>query len=300
MASNLHDLSQNQRDEDQETPEVPQDKEQDESGFNQRLEEESLSTELKSCRQKLIQQEILQESLLKEIECLRLLLQTSISDQSSMIHRLKEEGVIQSRKVYQALLMIDIRDFESTGFCQTSLTEDASTEDPESVVRDYAVQLECLASHVSPGSKVLILIKDFSGAMFLFLAAMISGKEMTKRNSSLEEEPGSASTSSTDSLSTSTPRGCVIGKTSRADAQVLMSKYSYLVESGVLKINVFSDSTDMKKGYIRSAPFDIILVPAIGWSEGLKSQLKTGGMVVNPLEKGIKLQKNSSGNFVSI
>jgi hypothetical protein len=249
----------------------------------------SLEQELHDTRQRSTERLIHIESLVREIQCLRLFLQTSISDQCRIIHGLYSEGIIKSQLVFQAMQLINITDFDSN-VSQTSLTEDASVEDPHSVLRDYAVQLESLTTHVTKGSNILVLIKGFPGAMLLFLASMVA--TIDQQETSLLSLPSLSNISQ--------KKGCVIGKTSRSDAQVLMNKYSFLIETGILKINIFSDSSDMKKGYPRCGPYDVILVPAIGWTEGLKTQLKTNGLFINPLEKDVKLEKNSLGNLVSI
>lgn len=246
---------------------------------------EELKEQLINKTNKLNQELIQRQKLEVEVAFLRQLLTSSFhTEQLSILHRLKDQEILKNRIVFQAMMCVDLGDFSSEAY------DEDVTADPETVLKDHSLLLESIASHAHPGGKILILVKDFPGPMFLYLSAMTSVRE---------SEESSSSSSVNVPFSTS-PHGCVIGKTTRADARVLMKKYAYLIDCGSIKINVFNDSSILSKGYPKAGPFDIILVPEMGWAEALKSQLKTNGIFFNPFERSVRLQKDWNGNLVSV
>lgn len=189
---------------------------------------------------------------------------------------MKQDDIIKSRIVYESMLMTDVTDSES------------EEDDGEYTMRQQAILLESICPFVVRGSKILVLITGLPASILLSLCWMIT--DFASLSESSEDL-----TSTSSSLSSS--KGSVIAKTSKADARLLMSRYQFLMQSSILRINVFSESSVLKNGYSRGGPFDVILVPEIGWSEGLKSQIKTNGLFVSPFDLSSKLVKMPDGRL---
>lgn len=96
------------------------------------------------------------------------------------------------------------------------------------------------------------------------------------------------------------PQGFVIAKATRDDSLSLKQHYSYLIDAGLIKINIFGANYVLSKGYAKLAPYDVIIIPEVGWSETLKNQLKIGGIFINPFENNVKLIKQINGTLIEI
>lgn len=95
--------------------------------------------------------------------------------------------------------------------------------------------------------------------------------------------------------------GFVVAKATREDSLSLKQHYSYLIDSGAIKINIFGSSYNLSKGHAKLASYDVIIVPEIGWAEtSLINQLKTGGIFINPFENNTKLIKTKSGTLINV
>ena len=238
---------------------------------------DNVRLEISELRNQLNQEMIERERLESECRSLRAFLRSSILfDRSSLIHKMKQTGVIKSRIVYESILITDSTDF------------DDDDGDMEYSLKQQAMLLESICPFVSRGSKILVLISGFSAASLISLCWLIADVVSLAKSSD-----------DVTSLSPSLPssNGSVIAKASKADARLLMSGYKFLMESNVLRINVFSESSVLKNGYSKGGLFDVILVPEIGWSEGLKSQIKTNGLFVSPFDLSTKLTKTSDGRL---
>lgn len=100
---------------------------------------------------------------------------------------------------------------------------------------------------------------------------------------------------------TAPPGGCVIAKPTRDDSLSLKQHYSYLIDCGAIKTNVFGSNYILSKGYQKMAPYDVIIIPEIGWAEtSLASQLKFGGLFINPFENNSKLVKQTNGTLLQV
>lgn len=217
-----------------------------------------------------------------ELSFIKNLLRRSITDdrQSLLIHKLKSDGMIRDARVFEALIMTDLSD---------AFDDEDEMPGLEETVKEYAKILQCVAPYVTRGSKVLVLI-GIPVPLIVCFAHLITDFASCRDDD--------ANSSSSNGMNPS--RGSLITKPLRSDVRILMKKYKHLIETGVLRINTFSDSSNLRNGYKKSAPYDLIVVPEIGWSESLKSQVKTGGLVINPLDLSSKLVKTHDDKFVTV
>ena len=188
----------------------------------------------------------------------------------SVVHQLYTSGVIKSQLVYQVMNSIN-----------ASLFEDTSATD---CYEDHAKLLTRVEPFVRYNSKILVLVNSFSGFYFVALALM-AGRDFDERK---HQQASSA---------------CVIGKVTRQDYKVIKSQYEHLLTTGRIKLNAFPDKSVaniLAKGYPHAAPYDLIIVPEIGWANGLAGQVKPNGAIINPFSPDDTVLKDATGRLVSI
>ena len=265
---------------------------QKDTGFTVEEEEEK-AKQVADLKDRLTREILDRERSQREVCSLKSFLRSSISDQHSLlIHELRCSGTIKSPLVYQSLLVTESTDFYD---------DDADEGDSESRVRDHAILLETISSFADRGSRILVLISGFPASLLLSLCWIVAdlvSLPPSSHDSSLPSSFSSSSSSSSSAMAAAAPT--VIARTTLADARLIKKKYAFLVESHLLRINVFSESSVLRNGYPRGAPFDVILVPEIGWSEGLKAQLRPNGAFINPFDLSVKLVKRPDGCLMSV
>ena len=229
-----------------------------------------------------LNREMGQQLLLKsELTFMKNLLRRSIADdrQTRLVQKLKSEGMIRDARVFEALIMTDLSD---------AFDDEDEMLGLEGTVKEYANLLHCVTPFISRGSRILILIPGLSVPLIICFCHLITDF--------LADPPSDDANSSSHPH----PSGSLITKPLRSDVRILMKKYKHLIETGVLRINTFSDSSVLRNGYKKSAPYDLIVVPEIGWSESLKHQVRTGGLVISPMDLTSKLVKTHDDKFVTV
>lgn len=231
------------------------------------------------------------QRLESEALILKSLLRSAISpSRASAVQQLKQIGVITDTLVFQSLMMSYMRTHAED--------EDDGGEEADNSLTEDAKFLQTVRPFLSRGSKILVLISGFPASILLSLAFLSS--DFLSLSHDVDSGCDSPTDSSLPAAAAREPKGCVIGKTSAADARIFMRDFRFLISNGVLRINVFSDSAILSNGYAKGGPYDLIVVPEIGWSERLKSQLKTNGLVITPYDLTSKVQKTASGFLQSV
>ena len=234
---------------------------------------EENSNEIQLLNSKIYQLEHLNGNLIQEVTYLRTILTSFNLETSTRVHQLFTEGVIKNELVYRIMNLVDLSLFDDTSAINC--------------IEDHAKLLSQLEPYIKSDAKVLVLINSFSGFYFVAFALM-TGRDFDRTN---EQNTSSKNC------------GCVIGRAKREDIKVIKEKYEYLLNKGRIKLNAFAESAGtsvFSKGYPKGGPYDLILVPEIGWSNGLATQLKTNGVVVNPFVEGDIMIKDKNGRLVSI
>lgn len=239
--------------------------------MNEEMDEsnDTLNDKLNHLNSRVCELEIKNLHLTRQLVHYETLISSFNLETCSIVHQLYTSGVIKSQLVYQVMNSINV-----------SLFDDTTVSD---CYEDYAKLLTRLEPFVRYNSKILVLVNSFSGFYFVALALM-SGRDFdVKKNRQ-----------SCDA--------CVIGKVTRQDYKVIKSSYEYLLTTGRLKLNAFPDKSVanvMAKGYPHGAPYDLIIVPEIGWANGLAGQLKCNGAIINPFSPNDTVFKDASGRLVS-
>lgn len=235
------------------------------------------SEEIKQLKSNIYQLEEYKYNLIRQLKYLTTVLTSFNLETSTKVHQLYINGIITNEIVYRIMNFVDL-----------SLFDDTSVN---SSIETHGKLLSLLQPYVNLGSKILILVNSFSGFYFVALALM-TGNELNSFN---DEKKSSMSHYDHD--------GCVIGKVTRQDLKVIKDKYEHLLTTGRIKLNAFPEFTGssvMSKGYPKSGPYDLILVPEIGWSNNLSPQLKTNGVVVNPFTPTDIMKKDRSGRLITL
>lgn len=234
------------------------------------------SEEVLNLKHKIVQLEEREMDLMQEVTYLRTILTSFTLETSTRVHQLYSEGVIKSELVYRTMHLVNL-----------SLFDDISAQNS---IEDHAKLLSQLEPFIKLDARILVLINSFSGFYFIALALM-AGREFE----GFEDDA--------DPNTSKTTCGCVIGRVKRQDIRVIKAKYDYLLNKGRIKLNAFTESAGanvLSKGYPKCGPYDLILVPEIGWANGLATQLKTRGVIINPFTPSDIMQKDTSGRLVTV